>query len=52
MVAGLCKVWEERWRKGRWGDWGEWEKGEEGKGEGEGSSFILPQEKQTNLAYF
>ena len=39
LVAGLCKVWEEVWRKGRCGDWEEWEKGEEGEGEGEGTSF-------------
>ena len=34
MVAGLCKVWEEMWRKGKYGDWEEWEKGVEGEGEG------------------
>jgi hypothetical protein len=39
MVAGLCKVWEEMWRKGKYGDWEEWEKGEEGEGEGEGEGL-------------
>ena len=41
MVAGLCKVWEEMWRKGKYGDQEEWEKGVEGEGEGEGLSFHI-----------
>ena len=40
LVAGLSKVWEEVWRRGRCGDWEEWEKEEEGEGEGEGTSWV------------